>query len=164
MPMDWKIARPNCRCASSGRSLQPGESFYSVLIRGSVTIERLDYAVDAWQGPPEKSLGWWRSQMPATEAHVSTLAPPDVLLDAMESLESQPNQQSLRYTLSLLLVRRRVLRIMESFSGEGASGVLVLSCRRRDCEYRVVITSPSHTEAEELETKLGSLIWSGAAA
>lgn len=161
--MDWKIARPNCRCATSGRSLQPGESFYSVLIRGSVTIERLDYAVDAWQGPPERSLGWWRSQMPATEAHVSTRRQMFCWTQWSHSTRNLINSRC-AYTLSLLLIRRRVLRIMESISGEGASGVLVLSCRRRDCEYRVVITPPSHAEAEELEKKLGSLIWSGAAA
>jgi len=162
--MDYRIHRPDCRCGSTGKPLAPGERFYSSLVRREGKIERLDIATDAWAGPPIGSLAWWRSTMPAAEA-TATLAPAEVLLDVLEQLadSAADEERSLRYLLALVLVRRRVLRIIdEDLTPSGDSPALLgLHCRRRSCDYRVAIAPPPAATAAAVQQRLLDLLWSG---
>jgi len=161
--MDYRIHRPDCRCGSTGKPLAPGERFYSSLVRREGKIERLDIATDAWAGPPIGSLAWWRSTMPAAEA-TATLAPAEVLLDVLEQLadSAADEERSLRYLLALVLVRRRVLRIIdEDLAPSGDSPALLgLHCRRRSCDYRVAIAPPPAATAAAVQQRLLDLLWS----
>jgi len=169
--MDYRIHKPQPRCASTDRPFAVGEPFYSALVRRDGGIVRLDMAADAWQGPPEASLAWWRSTMPATDAK-PTLAPVDALLDVFEQLEGDHADAALRYLLALVLVRRRVLKIVDTIDTDAAAeadqaaeaGLLSLTCRRRDADYRVPIAAPSAGETDMLEQRLTSLLWAGEAA
>ncbi len=110
--MDYRIQKPQLRCATTDRPLTAGDAFYSALIREDGKIVRRDVAADAWEGQPEASLAWWRSVVPAEDAK-PTLAPVDVLLDLLEQLEDDLSDAPLRYLLALVLVRRRVLKIVD---------------------------------------------------
>jgi chorismate-pyruvate lyase len=92
-----------------------------------------------------------------------TLAPPDVLLDALESLE-QAGDDPLRYMLALQLVRRRVLRIADEPAAESDEGTLTFTCRKRDREYRVRQVDAAEVAADGVEARLAALLWSGDAA
>src|SRR5690606_17314420 len=56
----------NCSrvCAATARPLSPGEVYFSVLTAAGHDFERHDYSVEAWHGPPDPCLGWWRSRIP----------------------------------------------------------------------------------------------------
>jgi hypothetical protein len=167
--MDLKLHRPHASCAHTGRPLVSGELFYSCLVRSKGKLDRIDCCSEAWQGPPEQTLAWWRSLYATPEAGGSSLAPPDVLLDVLEQLEDKPEDAALRYLVALQLVRRKVLRILDRQGlGHGAklapSDQLVLACRKRDTQYNVQVVVPQGTEAVGLEERLSSLLWSGGAA
>lgn len=162
-PMDLKLHRPQTTCATTGRPFAPGEMFYSALVRRRGAVERLDMAAEVWQGPPEESIAWWRSRYPQAGAAGPTLAPPDVLLDALESLEAG-GDDPLRYMLALQLVRRRVLRIVDDPAAESDEGTLTFTCRKRDREYRVRLVDAAEAAADGVEARLAALLWSGDAA
>lgn len=162
--MDIKLHRPRGTCAVTGRAFAPGEGFYSALVRSPGGLDRLDVAAEAWSGPPDKSLAWWRSAYPAADSAGPELAPIDVLLDVLEEMEGREDDAPLRYLLALQLVRRRTLRIVEGPAVPGGSAELVLSCRRRDREYRVRTVPPDRSAAAEVEARLTALLWSGGAA
>ncbi len=160
--MDLTIRRPTCQCAETGRSIEPGETFYSVLVRGDGSIERVDIAADAWRGPPERTIAWWRSTMPEPRAKGPSLASPDVLLDVLERLEGDDDEERLRYLLALFLVRRRVLRVAEQGGPqEGGPPTLRVSCPRRATEYRIRTVEGA---SDDVAHKLTELLWSGEAA
>lgn len=164
--MDYKLHRPQTACSRTGRAFAAGEEFISVLIRGSAGLERIDVAVDAWDGPPAGTIAWWRSRpQPSGEATGPVLAPIDVLLDTLEALGDQPGEEPLRYLLALQLVRRRALRI-EAAGGDGQDddGSLVFSCRRRDRDYRVRQVDPAEAGDPDVAARLTALLWSGEAA
>jgi len=115
--IDYEVQRCTRHCAVTGRELQPGETFYSTLSAAGAQVVRNDYSQESWQGPPEGILGWWKSHMPARDAKKMHWAPNDVMLDLLETLESQPDKQDLRYVLALLLIRRRVVRLEETERG-----------------------------------------------
>ncbi len=162
--MDLKLHRPQAACAVTGRPFVPGEIFFSAVLRQMGAIERRDVGGDAWHGAPEGTIAWWRSRYPAAEATGPALAPVDVLLDALEGLEGS-DDHALRYLLALQLVRRRALRIVDD-AGETVidEGELLLSCRKRDRDYRVTVVSAEDVAADGVEQRLTALLWSGDAA
>ena len=93
---------------------------------------------EAWQGPPEGVLGWWKSHMPERDARKLHWAPNDVMLELLEGLESQPDKQDMRYVLALLLIRRRVVRLEETEHDATGARFRCLYCPRRETTYRVV--------------------------
>lgn len=160
--MDLTIRRPTCQCAATGRSIDPGMPFYSALVRAAGGIERVDIVADAWQGPPERAIAWWRSRMPEAESKGPSLASPDVLLDVLERLEGDDDEASLRYLLALFLVRRRVLRVAEHGGPQDAEpSTLRVSCPRRAAEYRIRTMAGA---SDDVARRLTELLWSGEAA
>lgn len=161
--MDLKLHKPQVTCAVTGRGFAPGEPFHSALVRGPGAIERVDVCDEAWQGPPAGTVAWWRSRYPAAGATGPTLAPVEVLLDALESLEEAADEP-LRYLLALQLVRRRVLRIIDQEPDAADDGAVVFTCRKRGRDYRVRAASPAEAAAAGVEERLAALLWSGDAA
>jgi len=161
--MDYEIQRCTRRCAGTGREFAPGEVFYSVLIDDGNSLTRQDYSKEAWQGPPENSVGWWKSQMPGASDKRMHWAPNEVMLHFFEQLAEQPDKQDMRYVLALLLVRRRVLRQEESEIDPQGREVLVLYCPRRDVTYQVPAVMPDEARINEIQEELAKLLFAKAA-
>jgi hypothetical protein len=160
--IDYEVQRCTRHCAATGRELQPGEVFYSTLTAEGAEVVRHDYAKEAWQGPPEGVLGWWQSHMPDRNAKKLHWAPNDVMLDLLETLESQPDKQDMRYVLSLLLVRRRVVRLEETDTDDAGQEISVLYCPRREATYRVVTATPGAERTAEIQEELARLLFADA--
>lgn len=160
--IDYEVQRCTRHCAASGRELQPGEVFYSTLIADGAQVVRHDYGPEAWQGPPEGVLGWWKSIMPQRNAKKLHWAPNDVMLELLESLESQPDKLDMRYVLALLLIRRRVVRLEETETDESGREVSVLYCPRRETTYRVVTAMPGDERTAEIQEELARLLFADA--
>ncbi|HYW78744.1 MAG TPA: hypothetical protein VE890_04170 [Thermoguttaceae bacterium] len=156
--MDYEVQRCTRHCETSGRDLAPGESFYSVLIAEGAELRRHDYSVEVWQGPPQGAVGWWKSQIPDQSARRKQWAPNDVMLHFFDELGRQPDKRDMRYILSLLLVRRRVMRLEESETDEQGREMIVLYCPRRDATYKVLAATPDEARAEAIQEELAKLL------
>jgi hypothetical protein len=156
--MDYEIDRFSRHCAATGRELTPGEWYFSVLLDRGAGAERIDYSAEAWQGPPADCLGWWKSQIPEPKATRKQWAPNDVMLHFFDELEEQPDKQDMRYVLSLLLVRRRVMRVEEETKDELGREAVVLYCPRRDATYTIAVVAPGPDRADEIQRELAALL------
>ena len=156
--MDYDVQRCTRHCETSGRDLAPGESFYSVLVAEGAELKRHDYSLEAWQGPPPGTVGWWKSQIPDQSTRRKHWAPNDVMLHFFDELGRQPDKQDMRYVLSLLLVRRRVMRLEESETDEQGREIIVLYCPRRDATYKVHAATPDEARAEAIQEELAKLL------
>ncbi len=157
--IDFDIQRCTRRCAATNREFNAGESFYSVLVAEGSQVLRYDYADDQWEGPPENSLGWWRSRMPDANAKTVNWAPNDVMVHYFEQLAAQPDKQDVRYVLALLMIRRRVVRLEESKEDEKGQETMVLYCPRNDNEYSVNVLSPTRERIDEIQEILAQLLF-----
>jgi len=160
--MDYEVQRCTRHCAVTGREMKAGEDFYSVLIAEGAELVRRDYSKEAWAGPPEGAIGWWRSQIPTPDASRIHWAPNEVILHFFEELAEQATRQDMRYVLALLLVRRRVLRLEEQEKNEQGQDVLVLYCPRREATYRVPAIVPDQSRIEEIQDELARLLFAHA--
>lgn len=156
--MDYEIERFSRHCQATGRELAPGEAYYSAVVADGGQLRRFDYAADAWPGPPQGAIGWWKSQRTAEGPKRKSWAPNDVLLDFFESLEQQTENQDMRYVLALLLVRRRVLRCDDSETDAEGRQTLVLSSPRREATYRATVVTPTPTRVEWIQNELARLL------
>ncbi len=161
--MDYEIQRCTRRCSVTDRDLAPGEQFYSALFSEEAELVRYDYSVDAWSGPPQDAVGWWKSRMPVANEKRMRWAPNDVMLEFFEQLGQQPDKRDMRYVLALLLVRRRVMRLEEKESDENGVEVLVLYCPRRETTYKVPESTPDESRIEAIQEELARLLFADAA-
>jgi hypothetical protein len=113
MSNEWEVARASGRCAITGREFAEGDSYYAVLFEGPEGMDRRDYAVEAWTGPPEGSFCYWRGRVPVREKKPSAITIDAELLTQLflrlEEDGSEPGQQ-FRFVLALLLMRKRLLK------------------------------------------------------
>jgi hypothetical protein len=157
--MDFEVERCTRRCAISGRELAEGEEFFSAIVSHAGKVERRDYAVQAWPGPPEGSLAHWKSRMPNREVKKNQLAPSEVLLQLFNALESAADQQDMRYVLALLMIRRRIFRLEETLVENGRE-LLVLYSPRDEGTYRTPVVLPDLVRADEIQAELSRLLFS----
>lgn len=162
--LDFEVQRCTRRCAATGRELVPGELFYSVLVAQGATVVRQDFAAQAWTGPPTPNVGWWRSRVADGNSNRPVWAPNDVLLDYFERLETEPQQWDVRYVLTLLLVRRRLLRVERTVTDARDQEQLVVYCSRSEREHRVAVVMPDDARAREIQSQLTALLFGDPAA
>jgi len=147
MMTDYQIQSSTRRCAVSGRELQPGEKYYTVLIDQGDRFVRQDYSVEAWPGPPAEAFGFWMTRVPVPESRRRPAIDDEMLMECFQRLEGQEEAGRLRfrYVLALLLMRRRRFRFEEAQVEQGRE-ILRLRCIRTGAQFRVV--NPRMTEAE----------------
>jgi hypothetical protein len=160
--IDYEVQRCTRHCAVTGRELHAGETFYSTLTAEGSRVVRHDYSAEAWQGPPEGVVGWWKAHMPERNAKKLNWAPNDVMLELLEGLEPREDKAELRYVLALLLIRRRVVRLEETQHDELGREISVLYCPRREATYRVVTAMPNEERTAEIQEELARLLFADA--
>jgi hypothetical protein len=156
--MDYEVQRSTRCCSITGREFVPGEVYFSVLMAEGAVLKRYDYAAEAWPGPPEASVGWWKSQLPDRAAARKHWAPNDVMLQFWDELAEQLEKQDMRYVLTLLLVRRRVFRLEEEEHDANGQEVLVVYCPRRETTYQVVAVTPEPERIDLIQEELAALL------
>ncbi|MEZ6118166.1 MAG: hypothetical protein R3C28_16570 [Pirellulaceae bacterium] len=157
--LDFDIQKFTRKCAKTDRELAPGESFYSVLVSEGADVVRYDYSLPAWDGPPENSLGYWRSSVPDPKANKMKLAPNDVLLHYFVCLEDQAEKQDVRYILALLMIRKRILRLDDQTKDADGNEQLLVYCPKNETEYAVPVINPTQERAAQIQSELASLLY-----
>ncbi len=162
MLLDFEVRSCSRRCSTTERLLQPGDVYFSVLEEQGSELQRLDYSVEAWQGPPEVCVGWWRSRVPGKDSGKPKLAPTEVMLNLFAALAKRPEDREFRYLLSLLLLRRRILRREEVKQNEEGIELHVLFCPRRDEQFEVVAAEPDAQQAKLVQQRMIDLLYGDA--
>jgi len=134
----YESARPTHVCAASGRRFQVGERFVATLAESpdSEDLVRFDYCPEAWEAgarpsAPFRLIATWRSTEGERAAGGSALVGEAELLELFEGMEGADEGRAavFRYLLALLLMRKRLLRVVDQRVGEGGRPVLRLARR-----------------------------------
>lgn len=99
-------------------------------------IVRFDFAVEAWEGgrrppKPARIIAVWRAAASTGEPKRSLLVGTDEMLALFEGMDEEAEGRAVvfRYLLSLLLMRKRVLRLVDQRQGDSGRPVLQLARR-----------------------------------
>ncbi len=159
--VEYDIQRCTRRCHATGRELAPGAVVYSVLMETGGNITRHDYSAEAWQGPPEDALGWWKATIADASSKRMHWAPNDVMLHYFEQLDGNPAKEDVRYVLALLLVRRRIVRVESTEKDAAGTETLVVYSPRNEAEYRVKVAMPPGEREVAIQAELSQLLQGG---
>jgi hypothetical protein len=154
--MDYQFRNLGKQCAGSGRPLEPGEECISVLAEQKGQIVRLDYSASEWKGPPEGTIGQWRSQVPHAVQVNAAKVDPEILLQFFEQMveSANPTHAKLVYVLALYLLQRRRLRLEGSGEGEDGNLTLELIGSRGEGPYRIRDQQLPEDEVRVLQSEL----------
>jgi hypothetical protein len=116
MAQQWEVESTTGRCTISGRELEEGETFYTVLFEDGDSFRRTDYTVDVWEGPPEGAFCHFKTRVPVKAKRKKLLVDNELLVSFFVRLadETEPVRIQFRFVLALILMRKRLLRYVGS--------------------------------------------------
>ena len=159
---DYEIQRCTRRCWASGRELRPGEVIYSVLVREQGTLVRRDYSQEAWSGEPGEVVAWWKTRIPDSDTGALRPAPQEVLLGYFEQLLQQTAEPDKLYVTTLLLIRRKVLRLEAIEPSEPGRVILKVFAPQKDATYCIPVVPPEEARLEVIQREITQLLFTGA--
>jgi hypothetical protein len=157
--LEFDVQRFSRRCAKTDRELGPGELFYSVLRPVGGEVVRSDYSKESWDGPPEDAIGWWQSEVPDPKSKKVHWAPNDVLLHYFLQLTEQDQNQDTLYVLTLLMVRKRILRLDETEKDDNGNELLHVYCSKNESEHEIKVVTPTPERIEIIQAELAELLF-----
>ncbi|MFT5301534.1 MAG: hypothetical protein ACI87E_003467 [Mariniblastus sp.] len=153
---NFDIKRSSRKCYESEREFQPGETFYSALIEiDEVATERRDFCEEAWEGPPEDCLGWWKSQMPELNTGRVYWAPKHVLLAYFEHVQSNEQTADIAYVTALLLAQKKILVIGDSDDPD----LLFMQDKNSKASYEIAVPEISSQRLNEIQNELAERLF-----
>ena len=151
--IEFDIKRSQRRCCVTDESFQPGDTYYSALVEQSDEFVRQDFCADAWKGPPENCVGWWKCQIPASHPNRVYWAPNDVLIAYFQQLIDRPDKADTLYVMALLLIRKRLLRIESIETDNDGNEIMQLSSAKLG-KIRIPQRSPTERQVSEIQNEL----------
>lgn len=157
---DWKIRRTGV-CADCEKEFAEGEAHFSALLIAEGTLQRRDHCMRCFEkrAMPEgiEELAFWRTRKP--EGKRKGLA---VDFDMVEQLflglqgREEERLREIGYLLSLLLMRKRRLKLIRVVRNEGEEAMIVRRPRRQE-ELSVPVFDLSPETAAERKADLAGL-------
>ena len=160
---DFRIGRRATVCGACGAALAPGARASSALYRAAPGAEtsfvRRDFCGACFDdaGKRGEPFSWWTALVPQP---VEKKAVFDVGV-AREFLlrlfrEDAPERASLRYLLTLLLLRKKGVKVGDQFVRDGVD-VMVVSVPPDEAVFEVACLEIDEVEATRLRDELGRL-------
>lgn len=161
---EFEISRTTGRCSVSGRAFAEEETFHTVLFETPQGYERRDISEECWQGPPSDSVCHFLAQLPKEEKPHKAFVDDAVLLDFFQRMAASedPHKLRFRFVLSLILMRKRLLKYERTIRHEGAE-LWEMRLMRDKSLHQVLHPSMNDVEIEELTRELGAILQGGAA-
>ena len=157
--LEFDVQRFSRRCTKTDRELEPGETFFSALVPTGAEVVRNDFCADAWNGPPEDAIGWWQSEVPDPKSRKVHWAPSDVMLHYFLQLAEQEENQDTRYILTLLMIRKRILRLDETERDDNGTERLHVYCSKNESEYEILAVTPTPERIDVIQAELAELLF-----
>lgn len=112
----WQVEPVTGVCAVSGKKFEEGDEFYTVLFEEGETFRRVDYCIDAWEGSPKDSFCYFKTRVPVKQKRKKLLVNNELLTNFFIRLEdeTEPVRVQFRFVIALILMRKRLLRYIDS--------------------------------------------------
>lgn len=159
MTQQWDVEPAAGRCAVTGRRLDEGEEFHTVLFEDGEGFRRRDYSLDSWNGPPEGSYCHFKSRIPIKRKRKKLLVDNEILVSFFLRLgdETEPARVQFRFVLALILMRKRLLRY-EGSRVEGGVEVWRMILTADRSEQRVANPRLTDEQIEGVSSQLSAIL------
>ena len=152
-----EIPRPSRTCSVSQRDFRPNEPFFSVLLGENGLFVRKDITPEHWSGPPDECFGWWKSTVKHVADNSSQQVSSETLQSLFERLSVQPSEADTLYILTLLLLRRKLLRYEKESADEQGNKLLEVYAVHTDMTYQIPVEMLGQERLEAIQQQLSAL-------
>jgi hypothetical protein len=145
---EYKLKRRSPVCMESGEPFREGDVIVSAIYPSPDGFVRRDVRDDRFAAAAAGAFSVWRSRMPRTEEEERKLDM-DLALDFLHRLlrDADPAREGLSYLLTLLLARKRRLKVRETRAVADGE-ILTVVMPRPEGEETVKVRAPVLGEAE----------------
>lgn len=156
---DFELSRASGKCSITGRPFEEDEEFFTVVLETGETLERRDVALDAWSGPPEGTLCFYKTRMPKRNAPKRKFIDDSAMVSFFKALTDtpHPNKQRFRFVLALILLRKRLLKYEKSVNENGAE-VWEMRLVKEKTTHRVINPVLREDEIGTISAELGAIL------
>ena len=152
-----EIPRPSRSCSLSHRDFLPNEVFFSVLTGEDGQFVRQDIAAEHWNGEPIECFGWWKSTVKHVAENASQQISGETLQNLFERLTAQPGESDTLYILTLLLLRRKLLRYEKETTDVQGNRLLEVYAIPTGTTYQILAEMPGPERLEAIQQQLAML-------
>ena len=156
--MNWDINTHTASCCSCESLFDEGAQFISNIVDNNGDFERRDYCMSCWEKLDKReSFYYWKSLFnPGKKKKI--FIDDDTLMDFFSRLMEEDNEskQNFRYVLSLILMRKKVLKF-EDVCKEGDREYMIMR-DKEEREYRVRDPHLNKETLAEVKQQMSSIL------
>ena len=128
-----------------------------MLIGDNDSYVRKDISAEHWTEPPNEDCIWWKS----TAKHITDNAPQHLTEETLQSLFdrliTQNNEADTLYILTLLLLRRKLLRYEKDIIDERGNKLLEVYSLQTNMTYQILVAMPDRERLEAIQQQLAGV-------
>ncbi|HUU91049.1 MAG TPA: hypothetical protein VM238_07550 [Phycisphaerae bacterium] len=151
---EYKISASSHACQGCARPFGVGDEYYSAVleVEGDEMFARHDFCPDCWKPGAAEYFSFWKTRVPEPEQprrRGPQLVDLSRLMELFEHLGDAEEERALRfrYVLTLVLMRKRRLRVLSSRRLAGGRGE-ELTLREPGTDRRHLVRAPSISDDE----------------
>jgi len=112
----WQVERTSGLCQGTGNKLQPGDEYYAALKETESGFSRCDYSREYWEEHKPEVYSFWQTQVPMPNQKKKLFVDDGLLINFFERLaeEKELIKINFRFVLALILMRKRILKYVDS--------------------------------------------------
>lgn len=149
---EYHIRKLADTCAGSDQPLNPGDPIVAALIENEAGdgFDRLDYTVKAWDEGhrPERLFAFWRTTVAEPNKDNRPRIDAETIGDLFDQLAeaTDPKQIALRYVLTLMMMRKRLLTFVEQRDSQSGRVMVLRRRGAQEGEPPVEVADPGLSE------------------
>ena len=156
---DWEIQKTLGQCWETGKKFEPGCEYFAALAETEEGLQRRDYSVEFWQERKPQVYCFWKTKMGEEGKKKKLFVDDDMLMTFFERLseETDPEKLNFRFVLTLVLMRKRILKYNSSRKDNGRE---IWQLRVTGQNRTVEVADPHLTEdkIEQLTAQVGLIL------
>lgn len=157
---DWKIGRRGGACSACANPLAPGREAVSAIYAAASGFERRDFCGACFQEAPKRGtpFSWWSAVVPEPEKRKAVFDL-GVAKEFLQRLlrEADPAQDSLRYLLALMLLRKKCVVLVGQNESPAGEVMVIRVPPDEETVHELRVVELDQAETERLRDELGRL-------
>ena len=159
---DWEINKPLGHCHGNGRKIEYGEEYYGALVESEEGLQRRDFCADYWDSEKPDVFCHWKTRLPEPGQKKQLFVDDQMLMAFFERLgnETDPEKINFRFVLTLILMRKRLLKYDESRTDDGREIWRLRIPGDKSAENKVEVINPhlDEEQIEQLSSQIGEIL------
>ena len=156
---EWEINKPLGQCYGTGRKITYGEEYFGALVETEEGLQRRDFCADYWESQQPDVFCYWKTRLPKPGQKKQLFIDDKMLMAFFERLEKETEQEKIdfRFVLSLILMRKRILKYNATRIEEGKE---IWHLRVVGDKQNVEVINPhlDEEQIEQLSSQIGEIL------